>query len=338
MGGGMAWRILGGTPPTLRDWEWTLARLHSVFDTEALMATAFEPQDVESYYKLTTFRDYAVLAAITRCPAMHTELSRARRLPMRVSSFHQLVYVLTHMYGGAPAAVLEVGCGKGANTITLAALLPQASFEGLDMAACHVAAAQRLAVDSGVTNTRFVVGNAAMPPPAVASRHFNLVFGIESLCHLDTDAAMEGFLTFVAGSLVHGGRLVIVDGFRSNRYDEVSPAVRTAMRLAECGFRIRRMAPKSLWVAMARRHGLSLVCDEDLTTQAVPFWTTGWRVATLLLMAPRLIRWYINSSSARAETGGSFLSVCCAAAAFTLGSAEYGVLVFQRTCDVQVKL
>lgn len=325
---GLAAYIFFKGPPNEADWAWTLRRVRMVFDTEALMATAFEPHDVERYYRHTTNRDYALLAAATRCSAMHTELRCT--LPLRLSHFKQLVYPLIYLPQPA-ASVLEVGSGKGSNTVTLAALLPHASFVGLDAVAHHAAIATEAAADAGTTNACFVVGNAAAPPAEITSKRYDLVFGVESLCHLDTDAMMDGFLHFAAGTLTSGGRLVIVDGFRSSRYNEATPLVQSAMRLAECGFRIRRMATKAAWVSSARRHGLQLIHDEDLTAQALPFWTDGWKAAVLILFVPRLARWYIHSSEARTETGGSFLAVCCTAAALALGSAEYGVLAFEKT-------
>jgi hypothetical protein len=55
------------------------------------------------------------------------------------------------------------------------------------------------------------------------------------------------------------------------------------MRLAERGFQIRRMPSKAEWVQEAKEAGLHLVRSRDLTSEALPFWTTGWRAARSVL-------------------------------------------------------
>lgn len=322
----------GSATLTERNWAWTLERLRQLFDVESLTkAATFSPADVERYYRLTTFRDYGILAAATRCSAMHTELKPAAAQPFRIGHFKQLVYALLHLDGSIPKpAILEVGFGKGVNSVALASLLPHASCMGIDIVEEHATFARKLAADAGATNVEFTCGNAADPPPNVRSRRFDLIFGIESFCHLDTDELMDGFMAFAESALGDNGKLVIVDGFRSGRFHDTSPDARMAMQLAECGFKVRRMASKAMWCTLAKAHGFELVHDEDLTQQAIPFWTMGWRVASVILHFPSTLRLFIHSNAARVETGGNLLAVCCTAFAFHMGSAQYGVLTFRK--------
>lgn len=145
---------------------------------------------------------------------------------------------------------------------------------------------------------------------------------------MDTDDALLGFLRFAKGRLKPHGRIVVVDGFRSDAFGMQHADVQMAMKLAESGFRIRRMASKQQWRALANTQGLHIMHDVDLTNEALPFWTLAWRIGQLVTLLPAwFLRRYFASSSARAETGANFISVMFTAYAMSLGSAAYGVLV-----------
>ena len=60
----------------------------------------------------------------------------------------------------APASrcrVLEVGCGDGANLLSMAAMAPQSRFVGFDIAETAIAQAQSTAISAGLTNVEFLV-------------------------------------------------------------------------------------------------------------------------------------------------------------------------------------
>ena len=78
-------------------------------------------------------------------------------------------------------------------------------------------------------NIEFHLGDASNPPAAITANTYDLIFGIESFCHLDTEKSVEAFLSFASKSLSPGGKVVIVDGFRADDFDTLSADVRRAM-------------------------------------------------------------------------------------------------------------
>src|SRR5438445_7929075 len=64
---------------------------------------------------------------------------------------------LLHSDTGYPSGskVLEVGCGVGAQTITLAQRSPDAQFASIDISAESIAEARRRAKRAGLTNVEF---------------------------------------------------------------------------------------------------------------------------------------------------------------------------------------
>ena len=61
------------------------------------------------------------------------------------------------------ARVLDVGCGIGANTHSLAAMFPNAEFVGMDLASSQIAIAEDIASKSRLCNTRWICGDVMQP-------------------------------------------------------------------------------------------------------------------------------------------------------------------------------
>ena len=290
----------------------------------------FTDVDVARYYSSTTFRDYKVLEWATGSSAMHSKLVPGVALPYDAGCMWQLLYVMREM--GAARNVVEVGCGKGSNTIFLACIFPEVQFLAVDLVREHVEYASRHARRAGLTNVAFVEGDASRRMSCVADGAVDLVFGVESCCHMDTPEKMAGFLRSASCMLRCGGKLVIVDGFRAERFGELADDVREAMNLAESGFRIRSMPSKKRWAEGAACHGMICTREVDLTREALGFWVRGWKAAQALrVLAPFLVVRYLLRSGVRRrrETGASFVGVLMTAYALALGSAEYGVLAFE---------
>jgi hypothetical protein len=104
------------------------------------------------------------------------------------------------------------------------------------------------------------------------------------------------------------------------------------MRLAERAFSIRRMRPMSEWIEGAHAAGLQLKRLEDLTPQALPFWTLGWRVAHAVLQhAPAWVVRRLRASAYTARSTDNLLTVATVAHAMRgRAAAVYGVMVFGK--------
>jgi len=64
----------------------------------------------------------------------------------------------------AGSTVLEVGCGVGAQTLTLAQQSPQARITSVDVSADSIAEAKRRAATAGITNVDFQQGISSTCP------------------------------------------------------------------------------------------------------------------------------------------------------------------------------
>ena len=107
----------------------------------------------------------------------------------------------------AGSSVLEVGCGVGSQTITLARRSPDARFTAIDIASESLAAAQRRADSAGLANVEF--RHADIYSLAEDSATFDHVFVCFILEHLDNPALA---LQLMRGLLKPGGTITVIEG------------------------------------------------------------------------------------------------------------------------------
>jgi ubiquinone/menaquinone biosynthesis C-methylase UbiE len=323
--------------PTPQD----LGLLRRTLDADAALASQdrLTSDDADAYYARTTDVDYRALELCVG-PGMHTELCAPPPILRYGGHTRQAVFVLAEVSAvtertnrqwaelsdrkaDARANVLEVGFGRGYCLMFLAGLMPHVHFHGVDRVQRHLQLAGNACLKGGYSNVELFVGDGTEFLCSMSDTVYDVVFGVEALCHLDTAAKLRAFVESVTKRLTFpGGRLVIVDGFRSAGFDDAPEDHRTAMRLAERGFQIRRMPSKAEWVQEAKEAGLQLVRSVDLTSEALPFWTMGWRVARSVLRLVPCVR-------ALGVGADNLLSVAMTAHALR-EAAEYGVLVFER--------
>jgi SAM-dependent methyltransferase len=270
---------------------------------------------VATYYTCTTFRDYTWLHWLLGNYTMHTVLSE-----------ESVLYVEKHCKDAQ--RVLEIGFGKGANSLYLAQQCPAVQFDGVDLLNEHTEFAWSLARQTGQQNVSFATLNV-LTEDIPEKDYYDVVFGIESLCHMDSEEAILRFFSFAKEKLKKGGKVVIVDGFRSTHFDQQPEEVKLALRLAERGFRIRQLFSKTRWIQLAQYHGFAYIEEKEWTHDALPFWNTGWFLIHSLLFFPFLIRWYLRSGcQRRKETWANCVSSLLVGYALQLGAAQYGTLVF----------
>jgi len=288
-----------------------LQRIRDVYDIDAILRdkALLSTEHVRSYYDATTERDYALL-----------ELFMGSGMHTRLQGVQQAAFIMHEIAEIQAERVLEVGCGKGHCSLWLARAMQDVHFSGMDLLPRHVETA--IAASCDLENTSFFQGDALH----LSDERFDIIFGVESLCHIDTPEKLWYFIQQATAKLNAGGRLVIIDGFRSPTFDIASPEQQLAMLLAESGFKIRSMPSKMDWIELCTEAGLTLVMDLDLTAQAMPFWSLGWRISRLIVGIPYFVRWLITY---RPQTASNLLSVSMTAHAMRdSGAAEYGMLVF----------
>jgi ubiquinone/menaquinone biosynthesis C-methylase UbiE len=135
----------------------------------------------------------------------------------------------------AGSSVLEVGCGVGAQTISLARNSPDANIISTDISAASLAEAQRKAEEARLTNVRFQQADMFALPFAPES--FDHVFVCFVLEHLARPAEA---LTIVRQILKPGGTITVIEGDHGSAY--FHPQSDAAQAAIDCQIELQRAA------------------------------------------------------------------------------------------------
>jgi ubiquinone/menaquinone biosynthesis C-methylase UbiE len=172
----------------------------------------------------------------------------------------------------AGTTVLEVGCGVGAQTVTLARRSPGARFTSVDVSADSIAEAGRRASRAGLANVAFAQADIFALPFGPGS--FDHVFVCFVLEHLSRPA---GALALLDRLIRPGGSITVIEGDHGSAYFHPdSPAARAVIQclvdlqraaggnaligrqlhplMARAGFDTVRVSPRMVYVDASRPH------------------------------------------------------------------------------------
>jgi SAM-dependent methyltransferase len=135
----------------------------------------------------------------------------------------------------AGSSVLEVGCGVGSQTITLARRSPEARFTAIDVARDSLAVARRRAASAGLTNVEF--RHADLYSLAGDTATFDHVFVCFVLEHLDHPA---GALQLIGRLLKPGGSITVIEGDHGSAF--FAPDSSAARAAIDCLAELQRRA------------------------------------------------------------------------------------------------
>ncbi|MEM9185734.1 MAG: methyltransferase domain-containing protein [Planctomycetota bacterium] len=231
------------------------------FDTAAIVDRTIDLDGVAEYYRQSD-RGYRLFHS--REGALHIALGcdghrDTSGYARQADLFHeQLEAVGAHPAAGRSA--IEFGCGMGFNTRWLAEHCPDRRFVGVDLTASHVRYARKRA--ARLPNAEFIEGNYERL--ARRDAEFDGVLAVETLCQTPR---LGRALAEARRVLRPGGRLVVIDCFRSGEPDFYGESMRRAMHLVEKTTAVNAFATVDEWVDAAAEAGLSLVETRDLSLE-----------------------------------------------------------------------
>jgi cyclopropane fatty-acyl-phospholipid synthase-like methyltransferase len=135
-----------------------------------------------------------------------------------VKGFKEAVYNMNEFIGRLlclddkkSMKILDAGCGVGGTSIYLAKKYPKSTFTGVSVTPGQIALAKKFAKERHIKNVTFLLSSYL--DTGVSDRFFDGVFALESLGY---SRDIDGFVEEMHRVLKPGGRLVVVDGFRTN--------------------------------------------------------------------------------------------------------------------------
>ncbi len=217
--------------------------------------------------------------------------------------------------------VLELACGNGYNLVLLAERNPSVRFVGVDLISSQVVRARAALADLPLADAR--VGD--FQALAIGDGSQDCVYVVESLCHA-TDLPQA--LSEIARVLRPGGRLVVVDGWRTGAFEGLPASVRDATVAVERAMAVSAGQALPAWRRAAQEHGLHVTEELDLTELIAPNLARLAALAERFVARPRLAR------VARLVVSDALLMNAVAAYLMPLvvqaGAHTYRLLVLER--------
>jgi SAM-dependent methyltransferase len=134
-----------------------------------------------------------------------------QRLDDQAGALADLLHADTHFTPGS--RVLELGCGVGSQTLTLADRNPLAHIVSVDVSFDSLATAAERVADAGLDNVEFVHADLfALPFEPASFEHVFVCFVLEHL------ADPVGALRVADSMLAPGGQLTVIEGDHGSAY------------------------------------------------------------------------------------------------------------------------
>ena len=257
-----------------------LGQIGTLFSMEEFLSQDIGPSAIQTYYTRCAWV-YGLLHS--PAGAVHLALNHDGRYdPKGFGEQPRLVQVqldTLHATESKSLRVLEIGSGKGFNSLVLARHNPQDRFSGLDLTPAHVAIARHKAGQQ--TNLTFHIGDYhALPFPDSC---FDIVAGIECLCHA---SSLPRVLAEVFRVLRPGGRVVITDGFRRPHFDGRDDQTKLAARLVERSMAVERFWEIDVFEKAATAAGFRVAETKDLSSAIRPNLQRLQKIARLFFRFP----------------------------------------------------
>lgn len=221
------------------------------------MIHSVSERQIVQYYD-TCESDYRLLWHLDRHLAMHYGYWDGGTRLLREALVNMNSYVSAKLALSAGERVLDAGCGVGGSAIYIARRWP-VEVRGITLSEKQAARATKHADRTKLAGSaHFSVANYCRTPFPQAS--FDVVYGIESICHANDKAE---FLREAARVLNDGGRLIVADFFRSGK--AVTPAEDREMLLWARSWAVPDFVRWDDFIRDAADSGLELEVNENIT-------------------------------------------------------------------------
>lgn len=222
--------------------------------------------------------------------------------------------------------VLEVGPGKGFNSVYLAERNPEIAFTGIDVTPLHV----KLASERGqhLSNLRILQGNFH-GMPEIDNDSFDVAFDVEATCYSDTTDKLEALFSELHRVLRPGGLFATFNYVLSDGFERAPKNAQLAARLVERAWVIDHFHRERDWNACAERAGFRVIERRDLKTAALPSITRLYRQARMFYLSMATPLRPVLSRLVRRSTHNA-VSALMLPYAFGLGTVEYRQVVLRK--------
>ena len=236
-----------------------LKKINSIFPTKIIINKNIDGHSIVNYYRKSS-AIYKYLHSYEG--AVHLALNYDGVFDKK--GYHAQSNEIFDLINESPVkSVLELGCGKGFNSVFLAKKLPEIKFLGIDITDNHLKIAKRKL--HHIENLKFTYGDFHKLDFEDSS--FDLIFELESICHAQDSLQV---LSEVYRTLKNGGLFVLYDGFRQIGFESLADNLIQSAILTEKSLAVNRFEKIDAWLDMATKAGFKLKVKTDLSDAIMP--------------------------------------------------------------------
>jgi ubiquinone/menaquinone biosynthesis C-methylase UbiE len=192
--------------------------------------------------------------------------------------------------------VLELGTGRGANSIYLAKKYLNIDFYGIDTSKGQLSYAFKRA--SKINNFHPEFGDYHNLKK-FDSASFDIVFVIEALCHSTKKTEV---LNQVYRILRNKGIFIIFDGYQNK--NNLLENERIALKLTEIGMAVEKFESYESFINKVKKNKFKIILEEDASNYVLPTMNQFERIAKIFFSHPILAR-FISTITPKAFTYNS---------------------------------
>ncbi len=234
-----------------------LERIKEVFNTDSILKETYSNSTIQKYYK---YSSKAYDRFHSKDGAVHMAINYDNKFDPD-GYYQQAIEISEEVKSGFN--VLELGSGKGFNSLTLAQKNPDASFKGIDISKTHLDYANRKAKE--VSNLSFEYGD--FQNINYDDNTFDIVFGIEAVCYSED---MVQLLKEVHRILKVGGKFIVYDGFRFANYEQETPFMQECISLCEKAMVADEFNDLTDWINESEKIGYHMDENKDISMDVMP--------------------------------------------------------------------
>ena len=254
---------------------------HQIVGKTQIEQEAIVPQTVSSYYKISSFlyRNFHSSKG-----AMHLPIAENSSQRHEEKLLFQAKKVAEHIQKRNYKQVLELGCGMGFNSNYLANKFKDVQFTAIDLTPQNIQFAKKNTPRHG--NINFLLGD--FDDIVLQNKTFDLIFGIETLCH---SKDINALLKRLKPLLNPGGKIVIFDGYiKPSTYNLQEQAQKDAYKLICWGFAMDRFQTVLEVLEGAEQVGLQVVQTVDYSKNVLSNLLAFQKGAFKVLSFPYLLK------------------------------------------------
>lgn len=280
--------------------EQKLNTLNKFFDVDIINNSKIDSEYIKKYFLInkisySLFHDDEFL---------HFAISRDG-IYKKEDLLNQIKFVEEYIVKNNAKDVLELGCGRGGNSIYLAEKYPEKNFFGLDLTKTQL----EYAVKKSKHLKNFQVQEGDFNKLNFLENQFDVVFVFEALCYsLDK----ENVLRQVKNILKPGGLFIIIDGYWRD-YVDLDKTEAKVKELIEIGMALKNLDSYSVLKDAVNKADFQIIYEKEIAKLILPnaerfekfaesFFKFGWLANLIIKIFPNKLTFNIISGYLIAET------------------------------------